>query len=259
MISALSAIGSALGTVVYREAEPDRVKSALGALHPVSSVRPLIRIGGDGDGGYLVADDLDGIAACFSPGVAAMADFELAMADRGIPSFMADASVAGPPVSSPYFHFVPKFLAASPSADCITLEDWVSASAPAGDLLLQMDIEGAEWEVLLATPSAVLRRFRIMVIELHHLHRLFDGFSGRLLTAALNKVLADFHVVHAHPNNALPAETRNGVTIPRLLEITLLRKDRAVGPYRSDFPHPLDRDNTSAPPQPLPASLFRVP
>ncbi|WP_294610046.1 hypothetical protein [uncultured Roseovarius sp.] len=30
----------------------------------------LVRIGGDGDGGYMMPDDFDGITHCFSPGVA---------------------------------------------------------------------------------------------------------------------------------------------------------------------------------------------
>ena len=38
-------------------------------LKPKASKTPLIRIGGDGDGSYLVPDDLEGITACFSPGV----------------------------------------------------------------------------------------------------------------------------------------------------------------------------------------------
>lgn len=257
MTSLLSAVSGAVGMVLYRQSQLGDVQSILDAMHPMAARQQLIRIGGDGDGGYLVPDDLDGITACFSPGVSVTSDFELGMAERNIPCFMADASVDAPPVASPHFHFVKKYLGASPGGNFITLESWVAANAPDGDLLLQMDIEGAEWEVLLATPSDLLRRFRIMVIEFHHLHRLFDGFSGRLLTAALRKVLADFHVVHAHPNNAAAVETRGGLTIPRLLEVTFLRKDRGIGEFRSDFPHRLDRDNTDRPTVPLPRSMWR--
>jgi hypothetical protein len=38
-------------------------------LYPVEGGHPLIRVGPDGDGGYLLPDDLSGIVACFSPGV----------------------------------------------------------------------------------------------------------------------------------------------------------------------------------------------
>ncbi|MCJ8518102.1 hypothetical protein ABID21_001006 [Pseudorhizobium tarimense] len=38
-------------------------------LKPKASPTPLHRIGGNRDGPYLLPDDLDGITACFSPGV----------------------------------------------------------------------------------------------------------------------------------------------------------------------------------------------
>jgi len=34
-------------------------------LHPYDADKPLIRVGGDGDGGYLIPDDLEGIKYCF--------------------------------------------------------------------------------------------------------------------------------------------------------------------------------------------------
>ena len=62
-------------------------------LKPKASKTPLIRIGGDRDGSYLVPDDLDGIAACFSPGVNRIKYFEDFLADRyGIESHMCDFS-----------------------------------------------------------------------------------------------------------------------------------------------------------------------
>lgn len=45
-------------------------------LRPRPCPARLIRIGGALDGAYLVPDDLDGIEACFSPGVSNRKDFE---------------------------------------------------------------------------------------------------------------------------------------------------------------------------------------
>lgn len=42
----------------------------------VPDSKDLIRLGPNGDGGYLVPDDLTGIEACFSPGVCATSEFE---------------------------------------------------------------------------------------------------------------------------------------------------------------------------------------
>jgi hypothetical protein len=45
------------------------LKSFFGLINPVITVKELIRIGGDADGGYLVPNDLEDLSGCFSPGL----------------------------------------------------------------------------------------------------------------------------------------------------------------------------------------------
>ena len=46
-------------------------------------------------------------------------------------------------------HFTKKFLGVTNNDLTITLDDWVDGNSPGdGDLILQMDVEGAEWPVL---------------------------------------------------------------------------------------------------------------
>ncbi|SIT78493.1 Methyltransferase FkbM domain-containing protein [Yoonia rosea] len=226
-------------------------------LRPYATDTPLIRVGDFGDGGYLVPDDFRGIAACYSPGVSQQASFEMDMAKRRIPSFMADASVANPPLQVPGAQFIPKFLGDKDEGDFITLASWVAATDPNpdADLLLQMDIEGAEYETLGAAPRDLLRRFRIIVIELHHLPSILTKpkFLNRALSA-INKLHDDFVTVHLHPNNVSGTVEIEGEMIPRVIEATLLRRDRAQGlrPVQS-LPHPLDvRHNLRKPALALP-------
>ena len=111
----------------------------------------LVRIGGELDGGYLLPDVMEQIEFCFSPGVSDCSSFENQLAeDHQIPSFLADASVNGPALPSEYFSFIQKFIGSRTSDKYITLSDWVSNNLkePSDKLLLQMDIEGAEYEVL---------------------------------------------------------------------------------------------------------------
>jgi len=131
------------------------------------------------DGGYLIPNDLAGIQACFSPGVDDRASFESALAtDHKIPSHLADFSVDGPPKGFLPDSFSKMFVGPKATPNTMTLETWVSeADVPKGDLLLQMDIEGAEYETLLATPDALLRRFRIIILEVHSFGRIAEpGF-----------------------------------------------------------------------------------
>ena len=194
----------------------------------------------------MLPDDFDGIGACFSPGVSSIATFEEALAERGIPSYMADASVPGVPQEHELFHFQKKYLGCSNDDTFLRLEDWVNQSVNNldNDLLLQMDIEGWEYPVLLDTPTACLKRFRIVVIEFHALHALFDVDSFRLLNAAFEKMLELFHVVHIHPNNTKPLLSNGAVQVPPVIEVTFYRKDCVERADRSlSFPHPLDETN----------------
>ncbi|MGA8739910.1 MAG: hypothetical protein WB561_01840, partial [Terracidiphilus sp.] len=108
----------------------------------------MIRFGGDGDGGYLVPDDLEGIEYCFSPGVSFLSKFENELADRNIKSFLADYSVDAPTIIRPEFTFDKKFLGSWDRDKFITLASWKDQylKGYSGDLILQMDIESAEWE-----------------------------------------------------------------------------------------------------------------
>lgn len=216
-------------------------------LRVVDPGLPMIRLGGDGDGGYVVPDDLDGLAACFSPGVSTVADFELAMAERGVPSFMADASVEAAPVDHPLFDFEPTFVGTEDAPGWTTLDGWMRRKAPeTGDLLLQMDIEGAEWPVLATLDRATLLRFRVIVLELHDVHRVFFRSGLEEIQGVLRKLFDDFEMVHLHANNNLRAVRRHGYEVPPFLEMTLLRKDRVRRSTPvAELPHPLDAPNNA--------------
>lgn len=229
-------------------------------LHPISLGRELIRLGPKDDGGYLVPDDLAGIEACFSPGVSSCSDFEKACADLGMHVFLADKSVDQPAVFHDKFTFIKKYIGATTSQDFITMDDWVATSLPGStsDLLLQMDIEGYEYETFLSMSDRLLQRFRIIVVELHDLPRLWSRPYFSIVSHAFEKVLQTHSCVHIHPNNCCGSITKDGLEIPRIVEATFVRKDRIRNPsFATVFPHPLDRDNVAGPSLPLPSAWYR--
>lgn len=231
---------------IVKQSSRNQVERVLSRLHAVDGGHELVRIGGGKDGGYLLPDDLEGVRACFSPGVGGSSDFELDLEHRGIPSFLADASVAGPGPGAAHMDFERKFVGACSIGDTISLDDWVatkSLALPAGDLLMQMDIEGAEYECLLAASRSTLRRFRIIALELHGLDLLEQPFANRMIGATLEKLAVDFLPVHLHPNNIDPIASVSRIKVPPTLEVTYLRRDRvrSMAPRRV-YPHPADRD-----------------
>lgn len=227
--------------------DPAELSALLRKLHPRIPGTPLVRLGPAEDGGYLVPDDLDGIEACFSPGVNTESGFEKSCADRGMKVFLADASVDGPAESNPRFHFTKKYLGVVPSNDFMTMQDWVNAALPGStsDLLLQIDIEGYEYEVFLSMADDLMRRFRIIVAEFHGLDHYWSKPFFKLASRTYEKILHTHTCVHIHPNTYCGSLKKSGLEMPRGMEFTFLRNDRELMPaFASTFPHPLDCDNT---------------
>ncbi len=224
-------------------------------LHPLCPGKEFLRYGPDRDGGYLIPNDLEGISACFSPGVSNESGFEYDCAMAGMKVMLADASVDAPAANHDGFNFTPAHISGRRKEGFLCFEDWVkdAMAEDDGDLMLQMDIEGAEYEVLRHASAALLRRFRIMVIEFHHLQLLKPR-----MVRVFHKLLKSHHCVHLHPNNYSQIYQLRELEIPSVMEFTFYRKDRiSEQVYRSDFPHSLDRDNVDASPLELPPIWFR--
>jgi hypothetical protein len=218
-------------------------------LKPKPCSHHLIRIGDNCDGSYLVPDDLAGIAACFSPGVNNFKHFEDTLVETyGIDCHMCDYSSDVQNFRTPLKEgrqtFRKKWLDVATGGDNISLDDWISEEAPSGDLLLQIDIEGAEFRNILSVSDAALSRFRVIVLEVHALSYMMNAPILRGVIAPFFRKLAKFFAVaHAHPNNccgdfAIPGTS---IRIPHVLELTYIRKDRLASQGRAPLvPHPLD-------------------
>ena len=231
-----------------KSSRQEDLRALVRAMKVTSIVQELVRIGPLGDGGYLLPNDLENIEFCFSPGVADCSDFELVLANRGMKVFLADKSIETPPATHENFNFIKKHIASIDSCQegLITLDEWyrsklTSPSENSPEAILQMDIEGSEYEVIHNTSANLLSRFRIIVIEFHRLYQLADRFSFKWMASAIRKLLNTHAIVHMHPNNNRKPLLLHGIKIPATLEITFLRRDRLLpGTKPLVFPHPLD-------------------
>jgi hypothetical protein len=185
-----------------------------------------------GDGGYLVPDDLVGIRECFSPGSNLLWEFERVIAeDYQIKSYICDSISEKPSNLTELQDFTEAWV--SPYSDgknLLSIQDWIEQkNVSENDLLLQMDIEGAEFQTLLSVPTRVLKRFRIIVLEIHFLEAVKNRWAfEHLYQPFFEKILKDFDLVHLHPNNCCGTWTLGSIEYPRILELTLHRKDRAL-------------------------------
>ena len=145
-------------------------------------------------------------------------------------------------------------------SDFMTMDDWVrqSGASSDSDLILQIDIEGGEYETLLNTSDALMGRFRVIVAEFHYLQELWNQPFFSLASKVFQKILQTHHCLHVHPNNCCGTFDEDKLEIPRVCEFTFIRKDRVnkLTPA-SFFPHPLDGDNTKKPSLVLPECWYK--
>jgi hypothetical protein len=252
----------AKGVLVDQMTSTARLAYLAARLRPVVTKFELTRIGSGNDGGYLLPDDFEGVTDCFSPGVSGNASFEVdLLAKKGIGSHLADYSVDGPPSGFVPKSFTKKFIGSYNDEKFMTMNHWMGShvgSDPLEDLILQMDIEGAEYQSILAISDDWLRRFRIIVIELHDIESWGHPKFFELVESFFEKLLSGFHVVHNHPNNCCGVVDLNGVIAPRVFELSFLRKNRATASaHATSFPHRLDRPNLEDRPDlPLPRGWY---
>ncbi len=238
------------GRFIFRKiTQKEKVLALIESLHPIKTQFDLVRLGPKGDGGYLIPDDINGIIACFSPGVHMVSEFELDCLKKGMKVFMADKSVEKPNLEIPEseYDFIQKFIGCTNNSNFITMDSGVQSSKidSKSELLLQMDIEGSEYNSIINMSDTLLERFRIIVIEFHSLQDLWQPRFFDFASLAFNKILQTHTCVHIHPNNEDGIEKRLGIEIPRSAEFTFLRTDRVQSKKASDqFPHELDHDNS---------------
>ena len=221
----------------------------------------LIRVGAKHDGGYLVPTDLENVKSLFSPGVDKISEFELEFASRGIPCYMADASVSSTPILNRKFHFQKKFVHQGPDeGDFINFDTWVLNNTESyGDAALQMDIEGYEWEVILGMSQKVMKNFRFMVIEFHAMHQIAYQLPFQTIRASLLKIIDNFEIVHVHANNAESHQRIYDFEVPPLVEITFLRRDLTSRvSQRQRVSHPLDSVNVPGLPNVSAGNLWEL-
>lgn len=242
----------------------EKIISLIQKLHPYIIDQELIRLGPKGDGGYLTPDDLENIEACFSPGVDQISGFEEDCSKLGMQIYFADKSIDKPNLSLPQdkYHFLKKNIGCTNNIDFITMDQWVNSSrlAENSDLLLQIDIEGAEYFSLINMSDSLMKRFRILIIEFHSLQKLWNPNFYGLAEVVFDKILQTHICVHIHPNNITAIDNQLGVEIPRMAEFTFIRKDRTdFKNHQFQFPHKLDYDNTKKKHIVLPKIWYKAP
>ena len=187
-----------------------------------------IRIGGLGDGGYVMpdldyADRKDKIAYSF--GVSDYSPWDMQMAKMGYDVFQYDGTIAVPPEEHPRMHYYRYNISAQPDPPQnernirqIIFEHGHSDK----NIILQCDIEGAEWEMFAAMNDEEILRFDQIIVEFHYIADL-NNFDYHL--DILEKINRTHQAVHIHCNNYGASVILHGFRLlPDVWEVTYVRK-----------------------------------
>lgn len=231
---------TSIGLTYSRQSSAIKIHDLFRKLWPIDAGISLKQCGD-----YLVPENIGDIDILFSPGVGLSSEFELQFANKNIPCYMADASVDHPFINHANFHFTKKYVGPKTEGQFISLEEWIDKNYPQGkNAVLQMDIEGSEYQSVLSLSRDTLLKFKMIVMEIHYLNFLTSQEGLALGSAFFNHLLRDFSVVHFHANNYLRPVKFKGLKFPQDIEITLIRNDLIKNPTPvKHLPHPLDIKN----------------
>ena len=206
-----------------------------------------VRIGADGDGGYVMPSLARKSTAVVSIGIGDQVSFDVELAELGATVLQFDHTIPGQPMAHANFRF--HSLGWGPADDgqlrsTRTMMDgiaWAEARHP----ILKFDTEGAEWDALAMTDSADLARFDVIAGEFHGFHNLAVRSVYQRIREVMEKIGLTHVPVHLHANNATGIRLVQGVPVPPLMEITFVRKGVVVtaGLSNDPIPGPLDRPN----------------
>jgi hypothetical protein len=172
-------------------------------LQPVTLANcTLARVGSAYDGGYLMCQNLiNQPAAAYSYGIGPNDDWGCQIStEYNVTTHQYDCfDPARPACATGRFVFHDECIASrkerrGPKA-FDTLANQIAANGDTGKrLIVKIDVEGAEWDALMATPDAVLENIDQLVMELH-------GVNEELFLNTVWKLKRQFHVVNLNINN----------------------------------------------------------
>ena len=207
----------------------------------------LIRVGlEDGDGGYIMLNDFQDRGVAYSFGISNDVTWDNIMAELGYDIYMYDHTITNLPYERKEFHFFREGISGENEKDqpLKTLEYFIERNNHVlnKNMILKMDVEGAEWDFLETVDSNILNQFDQIVFEMHNI--IHAGYGDKILRL-LDKINETHAVVHVHGNNSGWILTVGNTIFPDVLEITYVNKNKYKIMENKDICLPLQIDSAN--------------
>lgn len=187
----------------------------------------FIRVGKPYDGGYVLADDFAEDMTVYSFGIAGDVSFDEQLANKNMNIHMYDHTIPCLPKEHDKFHFHKTGISAidEPENSKLSMKTILESNGHEDNhnMILKMDVEGAEWDFINTTSSDILNQFTQITFELH---RLTDIANAENILKALDKLNETHQLVWIHANNFGHIEEAGNIEIPAYVEVTYLNKAR---------------------------------
>lgn len=207
----------------------------------------LCRVGGEGDGGYvMVLPFSNNNSVAYSFGISTDVSWDLDMAKMGYDVFMYDHTIEGLPEENKRFHWKKEGIGGvdEEKNNLKTISTLIDENQHIGksNMILKMDVEGAEWDVFSNISKEVLLKFDQIVIEMHDL---LEYPKRPEMAEALDMLSSTHGMVHIHPNNYRGVDFFGSLVTPDVVEATFLLKDNHNLSLSNRFlPSEYDRANS---------------
>ncbi len=226
-----------------------KIASLAHLLTPKKAVgESKIRLGSQGDGGYVSIDTGTRIKHAFSLGIENDDTWDIDCANRGIRVYQYDYSIDKAPHEHTLTEFHKKKIGVKKTESEETLSSILEAYSLDQDssVILKIDIEGSEWEVFDTTPLEVLKKFDQIVCEFHYFGAIGNDAWFERAYRVLKKLDKLFGVIHVHANNHGPWIFPANVPFPHVLEVTYANRGHyQLVDTEEIFPTELDMPNRS--------------
>ena len=133
--------------------------------------RKKVRVGNNADGGYILLNDFSDIKIAYSLGISNYIEFDKGLADKGIDVYMYDHTINSLPYNNAKFHWFKKGLCGNNNRkkNLMTLNEMLEQNGHLNEsnMLLKIDVEGAEWEAYNELSEKILSKFKYIIGEFH--------------------------------------------------------------------------------------------
>ena len=132
------------GMYIEKKTKRMDISKVIKKLLPYEIGINLIRLGDDGDGGYLIPDDLANLDKNYSAGIGLLTKFENDLQNKYlIDSMMLDFNNINKNILPKNSQFLKKKLSLFSNENQITINDWIDNKDE--EIILKIDIEGDEY------------------------------------------------------------------------------------------------------------------